>query len=107
MLVCLTISQDREHVLTGDMLTGDSTVKPYLLLSVWKILPGSGGTLIFARMSLFLATVPTHYEHISIFILVPLWGGELVKSRRARRSPTAHLVPSAFALRKKAVSPDN
>ena len=89
------------------MLIGNAAVKAYLLFSVWIILPGSGGTLIFVRMSLFVATVPTQNEHISIFIFVPFRGRELVKSRRALGSPTAHLAPSAFGLGKKAVSPDN
>jgi hypothetical protein len=51
--------------------------------------------------------MPTQNQHVSIFILVPFGGRELVKSRRAQGSPTAHLALSAFVVGKKAVSPDN
>lgn len=98
VLVCLFTSQDREPV------DGGATVKPHLLFSVWKIPPGSGGALIFEQLTLFFNTVPTKKKKnrtCQHLYSCSFRGRELAKSRRALRSPTAHLAPSAFVLGKR------
>lgn len=91
ILVYLLITQDKEQIDEG------STVKSHLLFPVWKFYLGLAYSN-FCNNLLYFGIQCLQKWTCQHFYSCPFGGRELVKSRGALRSPTAHLAPSAFVL---------